>query len=357
MLTFEERKTAFVDLGHHIETIIDKNSLVSSQKDSKFEQILRLAKAENQWFTEENICNALSEWSKALDKKSIDQWLEPYDFNQNIEEKKVGIVMAGNIPLVGFHDFLSVLMSGHKVIAKLSSNDRRLLPYLSEVLCRIEPKFKLKIKFEEHQLKDFDAVIATGSNNTARYFEYYFRDKPHIIRKNRNGVSILTGYESKEDFQKLGQDIFMYFGLGCRNVSKLFIPKDFDFESFFEGISNFKSYIHHHKYANNYDYNKAVYLMSDIKFIDNGFLILKEDESLSSPIGVLNYEYYENDKHLEHFLNQQKNNIQCTIGNHKLCSFDFGKAQQPELSDYADGIDTINFLKNIDKHHYEKTQF
>ena len=356
MPTFEERKAAFIELGQYIGSLIDESSLNSTHKDQKFDQVLRLAQAENQWFTESNICFALKEWSKALDASSIEQWLSGYKLEQMQHNKIIGVVMAGNIPMVGFHDFLSVLICGHDLMAKLSSNDKRLLPYLAEKLSKIEPGFKSKINFEENQLKNFDAVIATGSNNTARYFEYYFKDKPHIIRKNRNGVAVLTGHETHEDFENLGKDIFQYFGLGCRNVSKIFVPEGYDFDHFFKGISNYEHYINHHKYANNYDYNKAVYLMSDIKFLDNGFVMLKEDESFSSPIGVVNYETYANDMDLEKCLNQQKNNIQCTIGKHKLCSFDFGKAQHPKLTDYADGIDTINFLKNID-HHYEKTQF
>jgi len=348
MLTFERRKTAFADLGHFISQLIDRHSLTPSKNNSEFTEILNLAKAENQWFTEENMCYALREWSKALKKEALDDWLVSYDISDNSSEKSIGIVMAGNIPMVGFHDFLSVLISGHKVIAKLSSNDKRLLPYFARVLVDIEPEFESKIEFAEQQLKNFDAVIATGSNNTARYFEYYFRNKPHIIRKNRNGVAILTGTETEKDIQRLGEDIFRYFGLGCRNVSKIFIPENFDISRLFEGLKGFESYINHHKYANNYDYNKAVYLMSDIKFLDNGFLMMKEDESYASPIGVVNYERYVDVDKLKNKLNQEKNNIQCTIGKHKLCNFEFGEAQTPSLSDYADGVDTIKFLKNLD---------
>ncbi len=356
MLTFEERKAAFIDLSQSIKKLINKKTLQPSYSDSDFQAVMQTAKAENQWFTEENICFSLWQWSQALDKSSIEKWLQSYQIEDNIPQKSIGVVMAGNIPLVGFHDFLCVLISGHNIIAKLSSNDQRLLPYLSKLLVEIEPRFASHISFEKNQLKNFDAVIATGSNNTARYFEYYFRHKPHIIRKNRNGLAVLTGHERMEDFALLGEDIFRYFGLGCRNVSKIFVPEGYNFEAFFNGISSFSSYIHHHKYSNNYDYNKAVYLMSDIKFLDNGFLMVKEDENYASPIGVLNYQTYKSNDELKMILEQQKNNIQCTIGNHKLCSFGFGKAQQPGLSDYADGVDTINFLKNVNQH-YEETQF
>ncbi|RRO19768.1 acyl-CoA reductase [Flavobacteriaceae bacterium 14752] len=347
MLTFEQRKAAFVDLGQHISGLIDQHSLTSSKQHPKFEEVLQISKAENQWFTEENVCFALKQWAESLQENNLNHWLKSYDLDQEISAKNIGIVMAGNIPLVGFHDFLSTLISGHKIIAKLSSNDKRLLPYLAEQLIQIQPGFKSCIKFEENQLKNYDAIIATGSNNTARYFEYYFRNKPHIIRKNRNGVAVLTGQETIEDFQKLGEDIFRFFGLGCRNVSKLYIPQNFDFDQFFKAISKFNSYIYHNKYANNYDYNKAVYLMSDTKFLDNEFLIIKEDSQISSPIGVVNYEVFDDDNSLQESLNQHREEIQCIIGNHPLCKFDFGQAQQPNLADYADGVDTIQFLQTL----------
>ena len=347
MLSFEQRKVAFVDLGQYIEDLVNQHSLKSSKKDSKFEDLLNLAKAENQWFTTENMIFALQQWSQSLQKDSLEQWLNNYDFPPVQNPKKVGIIMAGNIPLVGFHDFLSTLISGQHAVIKLSSNDKQLLPYLADELINIQPEFKSLITFEDNTLKDFDAVIATGSNNTARYFEYYFRNKPHIIRKNRNGVAILTGDESLKDIEKLGEDIFRFFGLGCRNVSKLFIPQNFDFDFFFEGISNFKSYLYHNKYANNYDYNKAVYLMSDISFLDNDFLLVKADQQIASPIGVLNYEIYHDDNYLNKYLKSNQDHIQCIIGQHPLCEFDFGQAQHPNLADYADGIDTLNFLQNI----------
>lgn len=347
MLTFEQRKAAFIDLGQHISNLIDQQFLTPSKQHSKFEEILQIAQAENQWFTEEHIRYALRQWAESLQDPKLNEWLSKYNIENDKPAQTIGSVMAGNIPLVGFHDFLSILISGHKIIAKLSSNDKRLLPYLAEQLIKIQPEFKSYIKFEENQLKDYDAIIATGSNNTARYFEYYFRNKPHIIRKNRNGVAVITGKENLEDFQKLGEDIFRFFGLGCRNVSKLFIPQNFDFDGFFKGISKFKSYIYHNKYANNYDYNKAVYLMSEIKFLDNEFLILKEDNQISTPIAVVNYEVYDNESTLQESINLHKEEIQCIVGQHPLCQFDFGQAQQPHLTDYADGVDTIQFLLNL----------
>lgn len=351
MLAFERRKKAFVELGKQIGTLLNLQISSPHRHQEEFNRVVQISKSENQWFTEENIRFALKNWQKSLHKESIDSWLSTYDFSTEDESKTIGLIMAGNIPLVGFHDFLTVLISGHRAKIKLSSSDKRLLPFLSKLLIEIEPELHKCIHFEEDTLKDFDAVIATGSNNTSRYFEYYFRGKPHIIRKNRNGIAILNGLETKEDFQNLGKDIFRYFGLGCRNVSKLFVPKGYDFHKFFEGMQAFESFINNHKYANNYDYNKAVYLMSDIDFMDNGFLILKEDPTIPTPIAVLNYEVYENDDALKTSLKDNIESIQCTVGNHHLCNFKFGEAQEPKLNDYADGIDTINFLKQLNTTH------
>ena len=200
--------------------------------------------------------------------------------------------MAGNIPLVGFHDFISALVSGHNIVIKQSSNDKHLLPYLVSYVQHLTPNLKGKIKFTNNKLEDFDAVIATGSNNTARYFEAYFKDYPAIVRKNRNSVAILTGKESKEQLTGLAEDIFRYYGLGCRSVSKLFVPKDYDFDGFFNAIYEWHPIMNSAKYANNYDYNKAIYMMSQTPIIENGFLMLIENDALHSPLSILNYQYY-----------------------------------------------------------------
>jgi hypothetical protein len=253
--------------------------------------------------------------------------------------------LAGNIPLVGFHDFLSVLISGNSVLIKTSSKDQFLLPFVAKYIIAIEPKFEDKITFIEGKLENFDTVIATGSNNTARYFDYYFKDKPSIIRKNRNSVAVLNGEETKEQLAALGEDIFRYFGLGCRNVSKLFVPKEYSFVAFFEAIFEYQDVIHYEKYANNYDYNKAVFLMSNFKLLDNGFLTLKEDSSHASPISSVFYEFYENIDDLQIRLNSESEQIQCIVSNTSIeNSIDFGQTQKPNLWDYADNIDTISFL-------------
>jgi hypothetical protein len=337
-MQLNQRINAFVDLGKFLGKI---------EFENEFESILRKAEAENGWFTQENIKFALKSWGDALSKENLQQWISKYKI-EDIEPKTVAIIMAGNIPLVGFHDFLSVLISGNKVLAKLSSNDKTLLPFLAEYLISVEPEFKNYIEFTDGKLENFDAVIATGSNNTARYFEYYFGKYPNIIRKNRNSAAILTGNETEEELKNLADDIFTYFGLGCRNVSKLYIPENYDFEAFFKGMFSWKEIIHNHKYINNYDYNKAVYLMDSFPLLDNEFMLLKEDTAFSSPISVVFYEKYNSFEDLSKELEEQSENIQCVVSKAGINNeIPFGKAQNPELWDYADGIDTVEFLLKL----------
>lgn len=318
-----------------------------NDNDAETENVFRRAEAENGWFTQENIKFALNSWGEALSEANLNQWISNYQI-QKTEPKKVAIIMAGNVPLVGFHDFLSVLITGNKVVAKLSSNDKILLPFVAQHLIEIEPEFKNYIQFSEEKLQNFDAVIATGSNNTARYFEYYFGKYPHIIRKNRNSVAVLTGNETEAELTALADDIFRYFGLGCRNVSKLYIPSEYDFKPFFEAMYSWKEIIHNHKYINNYDYNKAVYLMDSFPLLDNEFMLIKEDAGFSSPISVIFYEKYNSVENLQKELENQSENIQCIVSNAGLSTkIPFGKAQNPNLWDYADGVDTIAFLLKL----------
>ncbi len=305
---------------------------------------IKRAETHNGWFTEENVLYGLDSWSTLLTEENLNRWLSNYDI-QITDEKKVAIIMAGNIPLVGFHDFLCVLLSGHRVLVKLASNDKQLLPFLASYLEKIEPSFAGKIEFTEEKLVDFDGVIATGSNNTARYFEYYFENKPHIIRKNRNGVAVLNGKESENELKALGEDIFRYYGLGCRNVSKVFVPKNYDFDLLFKAIYPYKTVLASKKYQNNYDYNKTIYLMSEFNFIENGFLMIKKDESYSSPIATLFYEEYDDIKTLEKKLENDREYIQCVVSNgFREDEISFGETQKPQLWEYADGVDTVEFL-------------
>lgn len=340
-----QRIEAFSDLAKELENYFLYKEKAPLYK--KIELILEEAERKNAWFDRENCLMTLHHWAGLLKKENLSQWLSSYSI-ENIPQKRIALILAGNIPLVGFHDLLCTLLIGHTAIVKLSSNDKVLLPFLISELKNLTPIFEDKIIFTEEKLTDFDAVIATGSNNTARYFEYYFGKKPHIIRKNRNSVAILTGEETKEELELLGKDIFTYFGLGCRNVSKIFIPENYDFTNFFQAIYSFHSVMNHQKYINNYDYNKAVYLMNLEQLLENGFLLLKEDKHYASPIATLFYEKYTNISSLQERLTEDKELIQCIVSNGSFpSSITFGQAQIPSLRDYADGIDTIAFLNNI----------
>ncbi|WP_339895201.1 acyl-CoA reductase [uncultured Algibacter sp.] len=352
-MQLQERINAFVKLGDFLRQF--SNEVTQKEDNVKhnelffdgFKHQLKLAKEHNGWFTEENIRFALKSWSDALILDNLNTWLKPYSI-ENVSPKQVAIIMAGNIPLVGFHDFLSVLISGHHVLVKQSSNDKHLLPYLAKYLEYAEPQFKGKIKFTEEKIENFDAVIATGSNNTARYFEYYFKNKPSIIRNNRNSVAVLTGNETSAELKNLSEDIFRYYGLGCRNVSKLFVPRGYKFETFFEAIYHWHPIVEKAKYANNYDYNKAVYLMSEFDMLENGFFMIKEDESYASPIATLFYEYYDDLSGLKETLEAKKEQIQCIVSNGFIKNeIAFGATQKPQLWDYADDVDSIKFLSSI----------
>ncbi|MEQ5791665.1 acyl-CoA reductase [Muricauda sp. NFXS6] len=339
---------AFVKLGKYLTDFCDNCYSKTDEVDSELKKIVAQARHHNGWFTEDNILFALKQWGYLLTEENLKAWLSNYTFKKYSEPKTVGIVMAGNIPLVGFHDFLCVLLSGNKVLAKLSSNDKILLPYLSKYLIQQEASLADKIEFVDGKLENFDAVIATGSNNTGRYFEYYFGNKPNIIRKNRNSVAVLTGTETENELRALGEDIFRYYGLGCRNVSKVYVPKDYDFDTLFKALYDYKDIIHQHKYANNYDYNKAVYLMSQFKIMDNGFMVLKEDEALTSPISVLYYSHYDDESRLRKELEELGEHIQCVVSSESLANgVNFGDTQKPSLNDYADGIDTMEFLLQL----------
>lgn len=353
-MTLETKKSVFVELGKFLsqfseeENTRNESVLGNDLFFDDFVKLILLSQSHNGWYTPEQVYFAIKSWADALTEENITKWLSQYatEFNQDDQtEKNVALILAGNIPLVGFHDFLSVLVTGNKALIKTSSNDQHLLPFLAKYLVFADESLKDKITFVEGKLENFDAVIATGSNNTARYFEYYFKDKPSIIRKNRNSVAVLNGNETKEDLENLGEDIFRYFGLGCRNVSKLFVPKDYSFVAFFEAIFKYQDVIHYEKYANNYDYNKAVFLMSNFKLLDNGFLTLKEDPSYASPISSVFYEFYENIEELQSRLEADAEQIQCIVSNDLIQnSIPFGQTQNPQLWDYADNVDTITFL-------------
>jgi hypothetical protein len=353
MNSIQNRITAFVKLGAFLSQF--SNSKIEKKEAiphndlffDGFKHQLKIAQENNSWFTKDNILFSIENWSKALTNRNLSTWTDGENIS-SIVPKTVAIVMAGNIPLVGFHDFLSVLITGHTVLVKQSSNDKHLLPFLAKYLEHVDAHFKGKINFTEVKLENFDAVIATGSTNTSRYFEYYFKNKPNIIRKSRNSVAVLTGKETATEMQNLSNDVFQYFGLGCRSVSKLYVPKDYSFDAFFNGMFTKKDLINNAKYANNYDYNKAVYLMSEFDLLENGFLMIKEDDSYSSPIATIFYEYYENEIDLKIKLHQDKEMIQCIVANNFIENeIGFGETQNPNLWDYADGVNTVEFLAKI----------
>jgi hypothetical protein len=353
-MSLEKRINAFVQLGLFLKQfgVDEKNEALSLINDKFYDDFVELIlrqKAYNGWFDKHNVLMSISEISNSLSKKNLDKWVSKYTINDT-SNKTIGVIMAGNIPLVGFHDFLCVLISGNKIQAKLSSCDNTLIQKISKVLIEIEPTLIDKIYFKD-RLENFDAVIATGSNNTARYFDQYFGKYPHIIRKNRNSVAVINENDDKEALAELGKDVFQYFGLGCRSVSKLYFPKGYRIDIFFESIlDKYQDVTNNNKYANNYDYNKAVYLMGSNQLLDNGFLLLKEDEGLNSPVGVLNYEFYNSNAELEEHLEELNNQIQCIVSskNSPIHSLAFGQAQCPELSDFSDGIDTLQFLLELD---------
>ncbi|NIJ54259.1 acyl-CoA reductase [Dyadobacter arcticus] len=340
MISRTRRVEAFINLGRIINEPAHKEVI---------EDWVDQAKSKNNWFTRENVFMSLKAIAiQFLDEKKLISWSERYP--EPASYKKVGVVMAGNIPAVGFHDALCVLISGHTLLAKQSSDDEVLIQALLKKLTEIEPDLKDHIIFAD-RLNDADAYIATGSNNTARYFHYYFAKKPNVIRRNRTSVAVLNGSETTQELAALGRDVLQYYGLGCRNVSKLFVPSGYDFTKFYESIADMEStFLHHHKYFNNYEYNKSIFLINRVPHLDNGFLMITEGDALVSPISVLHYHPYETIDEVEAQLSDMQDKIQCVIGNvslHLPGSLDFGSSQQPGLSDYADSIDTMQFLAEL----------
>jgi hypothetical protein len=337
-MTIEERIDAFVALGKHISNLSEENfKFLSNQVENN-----------NNWFTAEQTKNSLEALTVFLEKEKLTQWISPYQLPKVPEPKSIGILMAGNIPAVGFHDLMCVLISGHHACVKLSSSDQILIKWLTEILISLEPRFESFVTFEE-MLKKKDAYIATGSDNSARYFEYYFGKYPHIIRKNRISIGVLDGSENANDFTCLAKDIFQYYGLGCRNVSKIFVPNRQILISFLDSIEDFKEVGNNHKYFHNYEYNKSILLVNNEEHLDNGFLILQESSGLVSPISVLYFQIYDSISDLEEIIGGVREKIQCVVSRNGWFpgSIKFGEAQCPALDDYADGIDTIAFLKNL----------
>lgn len=344
-MTLKERIVAFARLG---ELILQATSEEGIQHSS-LGKAARQSYLSNNWLTEENCQTALKGIAHMLKAEELENWTGRYP--QIKQSCAVACVLAGNIPAVGFHDFLCVLLSGHTFVGKISSKDSFLLPCLAKLLIEFEPRFESKIFFTEHILGKeypFDAVIATGSNNSSRYFQQYFAQYPHIIRNGKSSVAVLSGQESAAEWKALADDLFQYFGLGCRNVSKLYIPQELELQEIFVHFEHYQSLYQHHKYANNVDYNRSIMLVNKIPFFDLGFALFTENRQLLSPISVIHYERYADLTQVMEDLKQQSDQIQCVVSSiPDWKAIPLGKAQTPELDDYADHIDTFDFLVNL----------
>lgn len=338
----QERIAALAALGERL-----------SQPDEYLDALMHRTRYNNAWFTIENQQLALGAIVEHfLQKDKLEKWAADYQLLPQGPGKTVGMVMAGNIPLVGFHDLLCTFAAGHRAQIKLSEKDPYLLPYLLKLLKEIAPASEPYFEIVE-KLNDFEAVIATGSNNTARYFEAYFGKYPHIIRKNRNAVAVLTGKETPEELIALGTDIFRFFGLGCRNVSKLFLPKDYDFNPLLETLHEYRDLVLHDKYKNNFDYNLALVMLNRTPYYNNGCIILQENPQTASRIAMVHYEYYDSEKEVGEKIVAAREEIQCVVGSAERMNLPgvswvpFGKTQEPDLADYPDGIDVMRFLESL----------
>ncbi len=358
-LTIKQRNDAFAKLGRELSRVAlelgssgPKGNIEPGATKGLLEKA-RVAYTENQWFTPENVGFSLCSISHMLDQSNLEKWLSGYAQipNKTSEERHViGVVMAGNLPLVGFHDFLCVLVAGYCFVGKLSSKDAGLTKAIASILIEIEPNFKDKISFVPELPPHCYAVIATGSDNSARYFEHAFGSKPHLFRKNRNSVAILSGRETCQDLELLGNDVFSYFGLGCRSVSKLYVPNGYNLNSLKKNWKNYSFLASHNGYSNNLIYNKALLKVAEIPHVDFGFCTLKYDFDLASPISVINIEEYETIDLCQKGLKAQEEKLQCIVGNFQSDYFQvvpFGQSQSPNLWDYADGVDTMEFLINV----------
>ena len=331
-MTLQQRIDLLVRLGEYIEN-----------NDSEWQSAKEKGSRDNPCFIPEFIEMAADNIRKYfLQKDKLEEWIKSYNIPEtNTQPATVGIVMAGNIPMVGFHDMLCIFITGHKQVIKLSSKDETLLKHLVGYMATLQPEVEELISFADN-LKGCDAYIATGSNNSSRYFEYYFSKYPHIIRKNRTSVAILDGAETADELSSLADDMQLYFGLGCRNVTKLYVPKDYNFEPLINALRKYDHYADFHKYKNNYDYQLALMMMGNKFYMTNGSVLLSENKSLFTPVSQVNYEFYDNNEEPEKLTKNDE--VQCVIGHNHIR---FGEAQKPSLKDYADGIDTMWFARSL----------
>lgn len=331
-----------------LEALYYTGQVFGNENDEYLKATIYRANTKNQWFTPESIQQALTYWSKALSPENLAKWIEREQITDNPSPKNIGIVTAGNIPLVGLHDVVSVLITGNKAIIKPSADDEELLKFFAKTMIEANPEFANYITFVD-RLENVDAVIATGSNNTARYFEYYFGKYPNIIRKNRNSIAVLTGDETPETLTKIGADITGYFGKGCRNVTQVWAPQGYDWVKFIDNLLVYGGLINHNKYANNYVYHRALLLMNQDAHLDSGFMLFREDKKIYAPIGMLNYTHYKDIDEVKKFIAENAEAIQCVVSEATGIGTTIlpGQSQNPTLWDYADGVNTIQFLKGI----------
>lgn len=341
-MNLPERIAGFTKVGDFVKRHYSGERLPSEASlHEGLDQVIQLSEAYNNWFIPKFVNEAIQNIGIYLEAQTL------ASFCKNIavkDQRMVAIICAGNIPLVCFHDVLCVLLTGHKALIKLSSDDKILLPFFLKLLSHYEPAFEEQIFFADGKLSAFDAVIATGSDNTASHLHYYFGKYPNIIRKNRSSLAILDGTESEEDLKALGIDIFQYFGLGCRNVSKLMVPKGYNFNKFFESIIDFSFVVNNKKYGNNYDYHRAIFLLEQLPFLDNNFLMIREQEALHSPAAVLHYQFYESPDKVQTYLSNNAPQLQCIVGKGHI---PFGYSQRPVITDFADNVNTLDFLLNL----------
>ncbi len=345
-MNLEKRIDAFVRLGERMLA----DSVLNSK--SKFNAVVKDANIHNPWFTSENVYYAIDSIAKLwLTRESLNAFVNKYPkgFFTPADSKKVVVIMAGNIPFAGFHDLFCVLFAGHRFLGKVSSKDGHLISAVIDLLVEIEPEFKGMIELSEVTLHGFDAVIATGSDNSSRYFDYYFKNYPTIIRKHRNSIAVLQGNETEEELTRLSDDIFLYFGLGCRNVSMLLVPKGYDFKGLLKAFKVWQNLDTHNKYMNNYEFQKTMNQMNLIDHIDTAFMLLKQNESIGSTVGVVHYKEYENIKSVKEFISQHAEELQCIVGDGSIIpnAIPFGSTQTPSVDEFADGIDTIEFLAKL----------
>ena len=345
-MNLNNRITLFVKLGRFFSDYINNN--LESLEKNKFDKAINESILHNSFFSKKNILKSLLSWSNVLTKKSIDNFLSNYIIKIKKREKKIAIVMAGNIPLVGFHDFFCVILSGNFAVIKLSSKDSHLFKFILRFLVKENPDFSTKFDVVENKLQIFDAVIATGNNISANQFELYFKKYPKIIRRNRHSIAILNGNETKKEIELLANDIFYYYGLGCRNVSKIFIPNNYNLDILFKSFVLWNEVINKNSYANNYNYYRAIYLLNKEVFFDNGFVLLKESEKIGSPVGTIYFEYYKSENQIKEMIKKNNEKIQCIVSNNNYQkTIKFGETQMPNLNDFADDIDTFNFLLKL----------